>query len=290
MSRLTEAQLADRRNGIGGSDIAAIVKKHPYKTARQVYAEKVGVSTVVENEAMAMGHTMEPVIFQLFLVALEKNSGRTPSWREGSTIWLEGSPVFATTDYELVIDGQSIPVECKNRNAYDAEKWGKIGSDDVPEDVAVQVHLQMAVTKAPYAYVAVLIGGNMFRWYRVAKDSNIANALVVQATKWWKAYVETKTPPPLDLLKDDPAEWFKSNGITRIVADPKWENLIEARMATKEDIADKEEVLLEIDNTIKAEIGDSEGVKGLWGTATWKPNKNGVRSLRVDYEPNYAGV
>ena len=42
---LTEQQIADRRLGLGGSDMPIIFGLSSYKTPRELYLEKIGAST-----------------------------------------------------------------------------------------------------------------------------------------------------------------------------------------------------------------------------------------------------
>ena len=52
----------ERLSGLGGSDAAAIAGENPYKSALQVYMEKVGLHKVEETEAMYWGTAIEPAI------------------------------------------------------------------------------------------------------------------------------------------------------------------------------------------------------------------------------------
>jgi len=73
-----------RRKVVGGGDVAAIVGVHPYKTAHDVWLEKLGLAVIEENEAMYWGKVLEPVI----LAEYERREGDTPSangWARTST-------------------------------------------------------------------------------------------------------------------------------------------------------------------------------------------------------------
>ena len=50
-ANLTEVEwLAWRRKGVGGSDVAAALGLSPYRTARELYYDKIGVVPAVEGE------------------------------------------------------------------------------------------------------------------------------------------------------------------------------------------------------------------------------------------------
>ena len=64
---LTEQEwLAYRRQGIGGSDVAAILGISPFRTARDLYDDKLNIASAVDDTgnwvALEMGHLLEPLV------------------------------------------------------------------------------------------------------------------------------------------------------------------------------------------------------------------------------------
>ena len=61
-----EEWLSFRRGGIGGSDVAAILGISPFRTARDIYYDKLEIADVEEEEgnwvAMEMGHLLEDLV------------------------------------------------------------------------------------------------------------------------------------------------------------------------------------------------------------------------------------
>ena len=59
-----------RKKGIGGSDVAAALGLSPYRTARELYFDKIGVEPVIEQEDKSImfeiGHLLEDVVAQIF--------------------------------------------------------------------------------------------------------------------------------------------------------------------------------------------------------------------------------
>lgn len=71
-STLTEQEwLAWRKKGIGGSDVAAALHMSPYKTARDLYFDKIGVESTIPQPdrsiTFSIGHLLEDVVAQIFL-------------------------------------------------------------------------------------------------------------------------------------------------------------------------------------------------------------------------------
>lgn len=82
-----EAWLAYRRKGIGGSDVAALLGISPWRTARDLYYDKLNIAAVEDNEgnwvALEMGHLLEPLVAKIF--ERKQATRRTRSKRCSST-------------------------------------------------------------------------------------------------------------------------------------------------------------------------------------------------------------
>ena len=65
-----EEWLSYRRRGIGGSDVASIFGISPFRTARDIYYDKLNIASVDEYEgnwvAMEMGNLLEPLVAKIF--------------------------------------------------------------------------------------------------------------------------------------------------------------------------------------------------------------------------------
>ena len=62
-----EDWLEARHDGIGGSDAAAIIGVDPYKSALEVYADKLGLTDgKKDTEAMAWGRRLEPLVAEAY--------------------------------------------------------------------------------------------------------------------------------------------------------------------------------------------------------------------------------
>src|SRR3972149_1138900 len=73
-----EEWLGERRQGIGGSDAAAVLVLNPYMGPVAVYNDKIGIgSEVVETEAMKWGRKLEPFVADAFM-------DRHPEYRLGT--------------------------------------------------------------------------------------------------------------------------------------------------------------------------------------------------------------
>ena len=83
--------------------------------------------------------------------------------------------------------------EAKTASAYKAGEW----DDTIPDEYLLQVNHYMAVTGYKAAYIAVLIGGNTFRWRLIERDEKLISMLILFESVFWE-HVQNDTPPPLD--------------------------------------------------------------------------------------------
>ncbi len=83
--------------------------------------------------------------------------------------------------------------EAKTASAYKAGEW----EDTIPDEYQLQIQHYMAVTGYAGTYIAVLIGGNSFRWKFVERDEELISMLIELESAFWN-HVQDGTPPPLD--------------------------------------------------------------------------------------------
>ena len=83
--------------------------------------------------------------------------------------------------------------EAKTASAYKAGEW----DDAIPDEYQLQIQHYMAVTGYKATYIAVLIGGNTFRWKLVERDEELISMLIELEADFWH-HVEDGTPPAMD--------------------------------------------------------------------------------------------
>src|SRR5207253_9109492 len=142
---------------IGGSPIGAICGVNPYRSARRVAAEMLGlVAPQEETPAMTLGKQLEPVIAGL---AASRGYEILPAPADGfvgKPRWIVGHP-----DYFTVIDGERAVLEVKNVGPNTLRDW----QDDSPLYVQMQCQWYMLLTGTRRYAVAALLGGSHLRSY-----------------------------------------------------------------------------------------------------------------------------
>ena len=189
---ISEEQRIDRRQGIGGSDAAAVAGCDPYKSARTLYHEKRGEipeDDLSDNDAVYWGNVLEDTIAQEYA----RRTGNKIRRVNRTLVHPDLSFVRAHIDRDVV--GTNRALEVKMTGAFMAESWGAPGTDEVPERVHIQCSHYLAVLpKIEVFDVAVLIGGNDFRIYHVPRDNDIIQGLLLIESDFWDRV--QKGPPP----------------------------------------------------------------------------------------------
>ena len=179
-----------RRSGIGGSDAGAIAGLNPYKSSISVYLDKTGqIEPVEQTDAMYWGTVLEKV------VADEFTTRTNLIVRKNNTILRSEEYPFMIANIDRVVAGVQEGLECKTTNVFNKDLW-KNGS--IPDVYMAQVQHYMAVTGYQAWWVAVLIGGNDFRYKRVERDDEFINLLVQLEQNFWCNHVEPQIMPEVD--------------------------------------------------------------------------------------------
>lgn len=178
-----------RMRGLGGSDAAAAAGLNPWKSPLTLWMEKRGeLPPVEENEVMKWGNLLEPLIAQEF----ERQSGLKV--RRRNAILQHQDMPFMLADVDRLIVGVNEGLEIKTANEYAKEDWE---GENIPTAYLLQCAHYMAVTGYQAWWIAVLIGGNKFRFKRIERDEEMIQALIKIEQDFW-ALVEEGTPPAPD--------------------------------------------------------------------------------------------
>ena len=173
-----------------------------------------------------------------------------------------------------------IPVDAKNIK-WKNEKWGDAWTDQFPEYYKAQLQVQMMVTGATFAHLAVMFSGQDFFIYSMEYDEDMAQKILDASDEFWP-YVERDKMPEAD-GSDEATEYIKSEfarGDAAAVKDPTEEILeaLKGLQKAKLDEKDAQDRKTEFENRIKLYMGDATAIKGV---CTWKNNKD---SVKTDWE------
>lgn len=202
--------LANRRHGIGGSDIAAIIGVSQFKTALDVFLSKTTEQPELKGEHLYWGHALEAPIAARFSEETGKLIFRQPEIKK------HPKHDFALANADgLIIDKitqQPIGIlEIKTANAFKTKEWSN-EDDGVPIEYIAQVQWYMEIFDVDFAYIAVLIGGRDYRHYRIERDRELAADLLARAKEFWENHVMKNVPPEPQNAADVQKLYPQDNG------------------------------------------------------------------------------
>lgn len=196
---LRENWLAERSQGIGASEVAAIVGASPWMSPIEIWQQKTGrTEPVTENESMRWGSLLEPVVIGEY----ERRNGVVVTGRQ-RFVRHPLMPFFAAT-----LDGVAGDklIEIKTTSAF-SKDFGDEESDEIPDQYRVQIHAQMAVTGLERAELVVLIGGQRLKVYPVERHVPLVNLIEDRVGEFWR-FVQDDTPPTWGKLTPAALAWI----------------------------------------------------------------------------------
>ena len=175
------------RKGIGGSDIASVMDKNPWKSAYTLYCEKTGLidSDIEPSMPMKLGTAFEPVIRQLFQ---EANSDWLTVHETGTWASLEDPRSVANVDGIIEWkNGKLSVLEIKFTRQY----W-----DELPEHYNLQVQHYLSVLGLDSAMVVAVAGGD-WKEFEVVRDDSLIETMKTRLRAFY-GFLESNTAPEYD--------------------------------------------------------------------------------------------
>ena len=276
-----------RRKGLGGSDAAAVLGISPFRTAQDLYFDKLGVVTADDQEnwvALEVGTLLEPLVARIF----EKKTGLKVYQRKCMFQHPQYPWMLADLDYLVDLpDGTTAIVEIKTTNYNAKDKWWYNGAEIVPVYYEAQGRHYMAVTNLNRVYFCCLYGNNedevMIR--HIDRDMAYEAELIALEKDYWHNHVLAKVPPPYtedgDLILESlrrrlgsadtdapPVEFTKAQSI-RI---KRYLELQEEKNLREKDVKKFDAEMQRLKGLIVADMGGSCSAICEDGcTVTWKP-------------------
>ncbi len=256
-----------RKQGIGGSDASVVCGINRYKSPMELWLDKTDQLPIQEaGEAAYWGTVLEPLVVSEFAKRTDIEVSRQKQLlqsKEYPFMLANLDGICKHPDYGTVI------FEAKTASAYKIGEW----EDAIPDEYMLQIQHYMAVTGCKGAYIAVLIGGNTFKWRFIERDEELIAMLIQIESEFW-SYVQSETPPPLD--GSDASANFLANRFptsapkSQIVLPDSAAELIAEYAAASEQVKAITEQKQKAENLLKAMLGDNEIGTTADHIVTWK--------------------
>jgi len=269
-----------RSRTLSGSDIGPILGRSKYRSGWDVWASKKGLLKRAPELPGSTGHLAIGTAVQLGVAALyERATGHTVEWFDrtipGPEPWM-----CATPDGLIGTDGL---YSGKTAGSKQVWRWGPSGSDQVPDEYALQNVWEAIVTGRNWAGYGVLLGGPVleFRHLRLDIPPRLRDAVYGRARDWWDRYMVGDEVPPITATQAA-GLWLDGMPAVGPMREPTDQergwiyefrklHLAGTRTQAYDDLKAK----------IANAIGEGTGLYGTWGTITYKRTKD---SSTTDWE------
>lgn len=198
ISYLTEPQwLEGRTGGLGGSDAAALLGLDPYKSAYQLYREKVGdvpAEDLADKEIVTWGKLLEPLVAGVYATKTKRQ------------LIDHGFHSFRRTDFgfpcSASIDREIAPINGNGPGDLQIKTTGAFTQKDLEEELPlnwqVQVQHELAVTGWKWASLGILtLPARKLVYIDVERNDDFITTLLKLEKEFWQRILD-RDPPPTD--------------------------------------------------------------------------------------------
>lgn len=185
-----KAWLEERRTGICGTDVAAILGLDPYKTPVMVWQDKHGLlPELPQNEAMRQGIDFEEYIAQRFV---EETGKEVTTF--GHNV---GNPKYpwALCNPDRWVVHENAGLECKFTSALN---YSKFKNGEYPTRYYTQCVHSIAVLEADYWYLAVLVACKEFKRFTIEREQKEIDTLMDFEKEFYEKHLKNKNMPAPD--------------------------------------------------------------------------------------------
>ena len=276
-----EEWLELRKGFIGGSDAGAVMGMNPYSSPFAVWAEKTGkIEGFAGNLITKVGSYLEDLVAQLFTEETGKKV------RRKNRMLVNDEYPWACADVDRLVVGEKALLEIKTTNSFPAMR--KIRGGEYPEQWYCQMVHYLAVTGLEKAYLAVLVNCRDLRIFELERDEDEIAALMDAERAFWEK-VTKDIPPEADgseATTEALGEMYQGGAGGTILLNWQWlekrAKLLEVKKALEKDID-------EINNKVKAEMGNYERATDNHFTVTWKSQIKKTFDRKA-LEKDYPGI
>lgn len=188
---LTEKQIEERVNYLGGSDASGILGLSRYKTPLSVWAIKTGAilpQDISEEMPVKLGNMLEEAVCKLF----EEETGKVLLPAK-DTLFHPKYP-FIGGNLDRLVQGERAFFEAKTTNSYKQSEWEN-ADDEIPVEYIMQCYHYLIVTGLDRAYIGCLIGNRKFVWRTIERNEQVLAGILAKEINFWNNFVVPKVMP-----------------------------------------------------------------------------------------------
>ena len=268
--------LNERRSGIGGSDVAAILGISPWRTPVDVWLDKTGQSAdEPPTEAMRIGTELEEYVARRYT---EKTGREVRNHNKMIHVGCR----LGNIDRLVVPEGAKIAAfkgEIRTDTLLECKTSSVDWPDGVPLYYQAQVqHYMGLVPCIEHADVAVLyLVHKKFDIHRVERDQGAIDEMAEICNEWWKKHIIGGEKPSPSSEIDCKKLYIRSSG-KQVVADKTIEAKVDALIFNEGDIESLELDQKILRDAVCSYMGDADELVRDDGKTlvTWRSNRDSV--------------
>ena len=267
-----EEWLRYRKRGLGGSDAGAVCGLNPYRTAMQVYDDKTTDATEeTDNEAMRQGRELEDYVARRFMEAAGKKV------RRANFMYYDEENPFMLADVDRMIVGENAGLECKTASPYLADRWK---NGEIPVSYQIQCYHYMSVCNADAWYIAVVIFGREFKYYRIERDEEVISDLRQIERNFWESHILKRILPESDgsELADKVISGYFKKSMEETIPLRGFDEKLGRRQELESLLDEMTTEKKQIEQELKLYLGEAEAAENANYRVSWKS----VNSQRID--------
>lgn len=261
-----EEWLKAREDGIGASEVAAILGLSPWETPFSLYLKKTHqVPPTEENDAMRRGHYLEDAVVQWWM---HETGEQVIKASAADIIYVHPEHPYMRVTPDRIVKGRKKILEVKST----AIQMG----DSIPDYYLAQVMYQMYVTGIHQAELIYIQGGLTFGRFIVEYDEEFANLIAERVTEFWNENVLGGKEPDAIAVSDLAVKVPKSTPEKSVEADEQaldQINVLREKKAMYDALGDE---IADLTDSLKMYMTDSESLVDGDGNilCTWKSSKD----------------
>lgn len=275
----------NRNNFIGGSEIATVMGMSRYSTPLKLWAIKTGkipAPDFSDNQAVEMGTKLEQFVANLWAEKTGNSVRRAPK------TYQHPDYPYMVAHIDRLVTGTDELLECKTTSLFRQDEWqGEDGLCDIPQEYILQVMWYLGITGRKIGHIAVLIGGQQFKYSRIEFDQELFDKMVTAAKDFWENYVLKDVPPAVMSADDETMKELYGDSHTDFIIDlfpqdersaaavQELEQKIAYLQELKGQIKDLDAEKKEIEASLKDIIKDNLGIQTPKYKVTWKMQNGG---------------
>ena len=268
-----EEWLSLRRKGIGGSDVAGVLRLSKWKTPSSVWFEKVEGGAEEMSIAAEVGTNLEPYLRSKVVPWFAENEGAEVTFYQHGWMLRHPTIPYLVANPDDVIshpERGNCVIEYKTTSEWRREEWGE---EELPDAYYAQVQHYMEVMDCDHSYVFALIGNRSIEVRYVPRNQDFIDRMVAECVAFWENYVLTKEPPaPVgeDIDTEILKLIYEAEEAEKVVDLSHMQAEYDRYKALNEAYKDAEKGLKELKQHFMAAMGDAEVAMVGEHKITWK--------------------